>query len=78
MEENKMCQNIEKCPIYSGILRGSDFTTKSYKMQYCEAGSAGWRKCKRFQVKEKTGTCPPEVLPNSVLSVEEIMRKYGM
>jgi hypothetical protein len=49
MEENTMCQNIEKCPIYSGILKGSDFTTKSYKIQYCEAGAPGGENAKDFR-----------------------------
>ena len=68
-----ICKNFEKCPIYSGVLSGKDTTSKSYKFQYCEAGEDGWLKCKRYLVKEKTGKCPPELLPNSFKTIEEIV-----
>jgi hypothetical protein len=69
----KSCASIERYPIYSGILKDRAFTTAAYKRQFCEAGEEGWRQCKRFQVKERTGRCPPDLLPNSTQSVEQII-----
>ena len=67
------CKNYEKCPIYTGILKDNQVTSKSYREQYCNAGPNGWNKCKRYLIKEKTGQCPPNLLPNSLKSVEEII-----
>lgn len=69
----QICKNFEKCPIYSGVLKDKEVATLSYKKQYCEAGPVGWNKCKRFLVKEKSGKCPPELLPNSFKSVDDII-----
>ena len=73
-----ICKNYEKCPIYSGVLVGKDVTAKSYKRQYCEAGEQGWTACKRFQVKERTGKCPPDLLPNSFKDIEAIVAEISM
>lgn len=67
------CKNYEKCPIYSGILKDKVTTAQGYRKQYCDAGEAGWNNCKRYQVKEKTGKCPPDLLPNSFKSVEDVI-----
>lgn len=78
--DNQTCPKTPKCPIFSGILKGTEFT-ETYKKLYCEAGEGGRNRCRRFQVAEKTGMCPPNVLPNSSKSVEEIiqdMKKQGI
>lgn len=72
-----ICKNYEKCPIYSGVLLGKDITAKGYKMQFCEAGEIGWSACKRYMVKERTGKCPPELLPNSFKDVERIIEEMN-
>jgi hypothetical protein len=71
------CSNVDKCPIYSGVLKGKDSTAKSYRKLYCEAGEAGWKKCKRFLVKEKTGKCPTDLLPNSFSDVDAIIKEMS-
>ena len=67
------CKNFETCPIFTGRLQDKEITAKSYKAQYCNAGSNGWNSCKRYLVKEKTGKCPPDLLPNSMKPLEEII-----
>lgn len=67
------CKNYEKCPIYSGILKDKTTTAAGYRRQFCDAGQSGWTKCKRYQVKEATGTCPANLLPNSFKSLEDII-----
>jgi hypothetical protein len=73
---NDICASAEKCPIFGGILKDKEFTTKSYKLLYCEAGEQGRANCRRWQVKQKYGKVPADLLPNSILTVEEIGRKY--
>jgi len=75
--ETQLCKNYEKCPIYNGILKDKVATSSSYKNHYCEAGEQGWSLCKRYLVKEKTGKCPPNLLPNSTQSIDDIIIKMN-
>lgn len=73
-----ICPSAEKCPIFTGILEGKDFTTKTYQTQYCNAGEKGRLNCRRWQAKQKYNQCPPDLLPNSSLTVEEIGKKLSL
>jgi hypothetical protein len=74
----KTCKNYEKCPIYNGILKDREVTSKVFRIQYCDAGERGWNNCKRYQVKEKTGKCPPDLMPNSEKNVEQIVAEMSI
>jgi hypothetical protein len=75
MVDNKNCEKTAKCPIYSGILQSNEILTQTYKKLFCESGSAGKNKCKRYQVAQIMGSCPPNILPNTHLAVDEIVEK---
>jgi len=78
--EPMLCPKTPACPIFNGILKGTEFT-EVYKKQYCEAGEAGRKRCRRFQVASITGKCPPNVLPNATKTAEQIvdeMKKSGL
>jgi hypothetical protein len=76
--EEQLCKNYEKCPIFNGILGGKEATIKSYKKTYCTNPSpTGWVTCKRYIVKERIGKVPPELLPNSNKSIEEIINSMN-
>ncbi len=75
MVDNKNCEKSLKCPIYSGILQSNEILTQTYKKLFCESGSEGKNKCKRFQVAKIMGSCPPNILPNTHLTVDEIVEK---
>jgi hypothetical protein len=72
MEPN-ICPKTPKCPIFNGILKGTEFT-ETYKSLYCEAGEEGRNRCKRYQVAMNVGKCPDNILPNSSRTVEEIIQ----
>jgi hypothetical protein len=72
------CPNLEKCPIYTGILQGKAMTSKAYIQYYCDTPTEAFKTCKRYIVKEQTGKCPPDLLPNSILSVEEIKQTFNL
>lgn len=55
---------------------GQEHRSPGYKNQFCDAGLVNWKRCKRYMAKEKYGKCPPDLLPNSTLSIEEIGRRY--
>ncbi len=67
-----LCPKTPKCPIFNGILKGTEFT-ETYKRLYCEAGEEGRNRCRRFQVAQTVGKCPENVLPNASKTVEEIV-----
>lgn len=78
--EAAICPKTPKCPIFNGVLKGTEYT-QTYKNLYCENGEEGRQRCRRYQVAEVVGMCPPDVLPNSVKSVEfiiEQMKKDGL
>jgi hypothetical protein len=62
-----------KCPIFNGVLESKDVLVKTFKNLYCENGIESHEKCKRYQVAAQAGSCPQYVLPNSPLTVEEII-----
>ncbi|WP_439181771.1 hypothetical protein [Carboxylicivirga taeanensis] len=75
---NTNCPNVEKCPIFKGILKDRKMTTKSYQQLYCVAGAEKYSTCKRYETKAKYGVCPPDLLPNSTLTLEQIASKYNL
>jgi hypothetical protein len=78
--EPKTCPKTPVCPIFNGILKGTEYT-EVYKKLYCENGEEGRKRCRRFQVALIIGKCPPNVLPNASKSAEEIvndLKKAGM
>lgn len=73
------CPNTVKCPIFSGVLKGTQYT-ETYKNLYCLAGEEGRGKCMRFKISQKVGKCPSDVLPNSSKAIDIIldeMRQRG-
>lgn len=75
MTDGKTCEKTSKCPIYSGVLKSNEMLTQTYKSLFCENGMDGRNKCKRFQVSSIMGSCPPNILPNTSLTVDEIVAK---
>jgi len=74
VDEDKICLRAAKCPIYAGILESIEILINTYKSMYCENGKEGRENCKRYQVAMIVGSCPPDILPNSDLSVDAIIR----
>nr|WP_319400241.1 hypothetical protein [uncultured Carboxylicivirga sp.] len=75
---NNNCPSVEKCPIFNGVLKDRMMTTKSYQKLYCTGGEEKYTTCKRFATKQRFGVCPPDLLPNAALSLEQIAEKYKL
>ena len=75
MEDERICFRSAKCPIYTGLLDSKDVLIKTYKTLYCEKGKVSHERCKRYQVAAIAGSSPPDLLPNSPLAVEEIVKR---
>jgi len=74
----KICPNVKECPLLMGMLAGKELFLDFYRSTYCEAGEEKYNKCKRFIVKNIYGKFPSDLLPNSSLSIEEIIKKYDL
>jgi hypothetical protein len=69
------CPFIESCSLLGDLLFITDTFREVYKKQYCENPSK-YKACKRFIVFSETGKQVPDyIMPNSQLSIEEILQK---
>jgi len=76
--DDKICERSIKCPIYSGVLASNPVLVQTYKHLYCENGQQGRERCKRYQVAVRTGKCPPDLLPNSQSSLDDIIKRMEL
>jgi uncharacterized cysteine cluster protein YcgN (CxxCxxCC family) len=68
-----ICSKVDKCPIYNNKLLRNKETEEAYKNIYCKNGKENFTLCKRYQVSERIGKCADFVMPNSFLSVDELI-----
>ena len=75
--------NTEKCPNYDNcqLLLIEGFVPdknrlKQYVETFCMGSDKGWLDCKRFQTKKTWNLCPDFVLPDTALSVDEILDRF--
>ncbi len=72
------CESADACPIFSGLLKDREFTTKSYRSLFCESSEGQRNECRRWQCKEKYGSVPSDLLPNAKETVEELGKKFSL
>ena len=76
--EKTICPKFEKCPIFINNVFLKEKSKETYRQLYCEAGAVKYTTCKRYIVSQKLGKPIPEkYLPNSMLSVEEIIDRIN-
>jgi len=74
------CPKTPNCPLFNNNLLKRTESAIAYKNNYCN-DKKKYKECMRYIVSEKLGKCPDFVMPNSMLSFDEIysrMRKEGM
>lgn len=70
----KNCPVFENCPVFKKNIFVDERSQLTFKTAYCKAGYAKYTQCKRFQALEVSHEKIPEnILPNSKLSVREIL-----
>jgi len=68
------CPNYDKCTlVHDSGFSIRELIRKNYIKDYCEGEDGEWKNCKRYIVKNALKFCPPSVLPDSELTVDEIM-----
>lgn len=67
------CTKGSICNLYKNkILKGIG-SEDVYKSLYCN--TAGFKKCRRYQIFELAGECPDFIMPNSKHNTDYILRK---
>lgn len=74
--KGEVCPNHKGCQVINieGFVESAgvrDF----YISDFCEASQDKWSECKRFQTKRALAFCPDFVLPDSNLTLDEIIDK---
>lgn len=76
MSEN-ICPNINSCRMVSTIeVVPEGKEKKAYLDTWCRNDLEKWRDCKRFNTKASLGFCPDFVVPDTELSIDEIVDKF--
>jgi len=76
MSDN-ICPNINSCRMVSTDLVVPDEKIKeSYLEIWCRDEQEKWRECKRFSTKAALSFCPDFVVPDTELSVDQIIDKF--
>lgn len=71
------CPNFESCRlVQTRVVVSEEKTRTVYISSYCKNDEDKWTTCKRFITKTKYDLCPDFVLPDSILSPEEILDKF--
>lgn len=75
----KICPKYARCPIFLGGSTATPQSEEVYRSLFCNSGAEKYETCKRYIVSNKTGkSVPLNIMPNSFLSVEEIIEKMKL
>jgi hypothetical protein len=69
------CSLCSKCPLFRGNIQLSEDTRIMYTYHYCLNQSNKWKECKRYSFEIVNGQCPDFVMPNTLLSLDQISQK---
>ncbi len=74
--EEPSCPNYQNCQLVTGTIEVPKNQQDSYINLFCTDKLGKWQTCKRFAVKKAIDFCPDFVLPDTELSIEEIIVKF--
>lgn len=71
------CPNTEVCKLYlvEGFA-GNEEQRMNYIQSWCQSGKKKWANCTRYVVKEAIHFCPDFVLPDSVMTPDEVIDRF--
>jgi hypothetical protein len=71
------CPNYSSCKLVhtKGFVTNNN-TFANYLESYCKKTDNSWENCKRYITKSTINFCPDFVMPDTVLSTDEIIDKY--
>jgi len=75
-----LCPKTPNCRLFNGEILKREGAAETYKNLFCRSKEK-YHQCKRYIVSEKVGDCADFIMPNSSLSIEDIidrMKKEGL
>ncbi len=77
MEDSCCCPNIDTCNLVNtpGFIN-DEKKLGNYIQSYCRTDVSKWNTCKRLIVKNELHFCPDFVLPDTTLTIDEIIDKF--
>jgi hypothetical protein len=69
-----LCSKTPTCPLFNDNLLKRAESAETYKNIFCRDNTK-YKECKRFIISEKVGKCADFVMPNSMLSIEQITER---
>ncbi len=72
------CVKSCDCALFTGKLSIPEDTRLMYNCIYCLGRETGWKSCKRFVLLETDGFCPDFVMPNTLLTFEQIRNRMKL
>jgi len=75
--ENTFCPNCKMCRLVTSEEFPIDKDSKEEFLKiYCESVSENWLQCMRYVTKHNLGFCPEFVLPDTIMTLDEVMDKF--
>ncbi len=76
MDKN-ICPNTNSCRMISTAeVVPNEKVKDEYMHTWCRNNQEKWSRCKRFITKAELGFCPDFVVPDTTLSIDEIVDKF--
>ena len=74
---DNICTNYNSCRMVTTTEVVPDEKVKeAYLDIWCRDDGEKWKDCKRFSTKAKLSFCPDFVIPDTTLSIDEIIDKF--
>lgn len=70
------CPNYNECSLVKKEMDLAEEEYKYYLDMYCCCDSRSWSDCTRFRTKEKLNFCPDFVLPDSQMTIDDIIDRF--
>jgi len=70
------CPNYKECALVNKQIDLSDDVYMGYINSYCCCNKGLWSECMRFRAKEKLSFCPDFVLPDSIMTIDEVIDRF--
>lgn len=72
---NNQCTFCSQCSLFKGKISLPEDVGIMYKYHYCLSQTEKWKECKRYTFENINGYCPDFVMPNSLLTIDQIWHR---
>jgi len=69
-----ICPKTPTCVLFNDNLLKRKESAETYKLLFCRTDEK-YKQCKRYMISERVGKCPYFVMPNSSLSIDNIIER---